>query len=328
MTGRLRRVAGLACVASIACADVALAGPAADDAAAAEALFKEARALVEAGDFAAGCPKFAESLALHASASTALNIARCHEHDGKLASAYASYQQALEYNGETRGAQRRKGLEELARAGLAALEPRLPRLRVVIEGGPEGLAIVRDGEKVPASALGETLPVDPGKHEVQATAPGYAPGTYPVELAEGETKTVTVALKALPKEPPPSDAEPRRGRVPAWAWATGAVGLGLVGASVYFLVDDLAAIDALRSNCREFDGGTYCDPGYDYAADNARKDRDLGLFIGLGSAGLIAITAAAVGIARGSSAKKKPRKAAAAPWLAPGSAGLSLVGRF
>src|SRR6185369_16226618 len=52
------------------------------DRVAAEALFQEARALLEKGDYAAGCPKFEQSLALNPSASTMLNIAKCQENNG------------------------------------------------------------------------------------------------------------------------------------------------------------------------------------------------------------------------------------------------------
>lgn len=332
---RLRGRVRILCIAGVGhVGAIAVAAPATGDPAAAEALFKEARALVEAGDFAAGCPKFAASMALHASASTAINLGKCHEQEGKLASAYSAYQKALTYNSETRGKQRRRGLEALANEGIGGLEPRLPRLRVVVEEAPAGLEITRDGEPVPASAWGEPVPADPGPHELRATAPGRVPEVRSVRLVEGETETVTLTL--TPVSAPETRAQdpvrigPRAGSVPAWAWATGAVGLGLAAGSVYFLVDDLAAIAALKRHCQDVPGGTYCDPGYDYASDNARKSRDLGLFIGLGSAGVMAMSAAIVGIVRSSSAaKKRPGgRAAARPWFSPGSAGLGIVGNF
>lgn len=90
---------GIAWAASIGLsASPARAQRVARDPAAAEALFKAARALVEKGDYAAGCPKFEASLALNPSASTMLNIALCHEHDGKIASAWEAYNRALTLN--------------------------------------------------------------------------------------------------------------------------------------------------------------------------------------------------------------------------------------
>jgi hypothetical protein len=86
----------------------------------------------------------------------------------------------------------------------------------------------------------------------------------------------------------------------------------------------------LRENCPETPEGTYCKPGYDFAADNARKNRDFGLFVGLGGAGVIAIGAAIIGIATsGSSDDPAPSDATVAlPWVAPGGAGATLRGTF
>lgn len=304
------------------------AAPAAGDRAAAEALFKEGRARIEAGDDAGGCPKFAESMALYPSTGTALNLAKCHERAGALTAARAAYQAALEHNDKTRDARRRRGFEALAREGLAALELRLPRLRLVVEDAPAGLAVTRDGEPVPDSALGEAVLIDPGPHEIKASAPGHRPVRRTIELAEGETETVILKLApARVEATDPTRDAPRRQGAPAWAWATGGVGLGLVGASLYFLADRQAAIADLKAHCREVTGGTYCAPDYDFAADNARKNRDLGLFIGLGGVGLAAVTAAIVVIAR-SHKRGARRGTTATPWLTPSAGGLAVAGRF
>src|SRR5690349_333753 len=77
------------------------------DNAASEALFRAGRADIEAGNYAAGCPKFEASLALSPSAGTMINIAKCHEHQGKIATAWSDYNEALALNkSETKGAER------------------------------------------------------------------------------------------------------------------------------------------------------------------------------------------------------------------------------
>ncbi|WP_437673561.1 PEGA domain-containing protein [Sorangium sp. So ce131] len=331
---RFTCAAALGLVGSAAHAQQPAGAQPARDPVAAEALFKAARVLVEKGDDAAGCPKFEASLALNPSASTMLNIARCHERAGKLATAWQDYHRALTLNRETAGEQRRRGLEELAQKGIAALEPRLPKLRVVVSGAPAGLEVQRDGAMLPAAALGEPLPADPGAHEIRASAPGHQAETRSVALAEGETVTVELTLRPVAAgSPDKAEAKVQGatgGGVPTWAWISGAAGIALSGASIGFLIDDLSAIGALRENCREVRGGTYCEPGYDVAADNARKNRDFALFVGLGGAGLVAIGAAVVGIAR-SGREQDPAPAPSAvalPWIAPSGAGATLVGSF
>src|SRR5262249_29289014 len=138
------------------------------------------------------------SLALNPSASTMLNIARCHEHDGRIATAWESYHRALALNHETMGAERQKALEDIAVKGAIALEPRLPRLRIVITRSPEGLIVQRDGKPVLATALGEALPADPGPHEIHASAPGYRSETRSVILEAGKTTMVELSLEAEP----------------------------------------------------------------------------------------------------------------------------------
>jgi hypothetical protein len=301
----------------------------AGDAAAAEALFKTARDLVDAGDFAAGCPKFEASLALNASASTMLNIAKCHEHEGKIATAWSDYSRALVLSHETKGADRKKKLEALANKGIAALAPRLPKLQISLSARPAGVTVSRDGSELPAGALGDALPADPGPHEVRVSAPGYRAVVRTVTLEEGKTAAVDITLEAAPATPDATDkASPG---VPTWAWVSGGVGVALAGASVYFLVDDLAAISALRSGCQTSDRGTYCGT-YRYDLDNARKNRDFGLFVGLGAAGVVGLGAAIVGIVRAPSAKKPASPATAgitaAPWIGAGNAGATLTGSF
>jgi hypothetical protein len=297
--------------------------PSPADMAAAEALFKSGRALVTAGDWGAGCPKFEASLALYPSPSTMLNIARCHEHDGKLATAWGDYQQAIDLNRDTAEAERRKGLQQIAEKGLADLSPRLPRLRLLVATRPDGMSITRDGKPLPLAALGEALPVDPGVHHVLVSAPGHRAETRNVELSEGKTVTVNLALTPLP-----ADRGPRK--TPAWVWVTGGAGIALAGAATYFLVDDLAAIHALRTNCKSDASGTHCAEGYDFAADNARKNRDLGLFVGLGSAGVLALGVATVGLVK--HASPGPRTTAAqmvvVPWAGPMGGGLLVTGGF
>lgn len=306
------------------------------DNAASEALFRAGRADIEAGNYAAGCPKFEASLALSPSAGTMINIAKCHEHQGKIATAWSDYNEALALNkSETKGVERQKRLEGIAKEGIIALEPRLPKLRIDAPNPPPELKVTRDGLEVPSAALGEVLPVDPGPHEIAASAPGYRPVTYSVLLEEGKTVAVKASLakvKEMSAPPPKQQVKPpQREGVPTWVWISGGAGIALAGASVFFLADNRSAVSALDDNCQENTRGTYCSPGYDYESDNARKNRGMALFLGLGGAGVIAIGAAIVGLVQAPSSKSPDTPAGttvALPWLAPGSAGATLTSRF
>src|SRR5262249_15190067 len=51
------------------------------------------------------------------------------------------------------------------------------------------------GAAVPFEVLGEARSVDPGKHTVAASVSTEAPATSDVQVAEGESKDVTISLK-------------------------------------------------------------------------------------------------------------------------------------
>ncbi len=302
---------------------------------AAAALFHSGRELVEKGDWAAGCPKFEASLALYMSASTLLNIARCHEHDGKIASAWSTYKRALVVNRETPGEERRKALEALAEKGIASLSPRLPKLRVVIPVAPEGLQVTRNGQYVPLAMLGTTIPVDPGEHRIVARAPGHRTEQRTVTVTEAKTERVEIAL-ILGEGGSDQEGEGGTARaggvvVPTWSLIVGGGGLALLTAAGIFRVDQ-ALIEGRQDGICGGDVVSGCPASYAPEADNARKNRDFGLFVGLGGAGVIALGAAIIGSVVESSpsdpkASAEPEVSARA-WVGPGWAGASLVGRF
>src|SRR5688572_14952271 len=84
------------------------------DPAAAEALFNTAKELLKAGDWANACAKFRASMELDPAVGTQIKIAKCHEHDGKLATAWYAYQRARQLNREKvdQSEARRRELDE------------------------------------------------------------------------------------------------------------------------------------------------------------------------------------------------------------------------
>ncbi|MBV9948878.1 MAG: hypothetical protein JOZ69_18665, partial [Myxococcales bacterium] len=83
----------------------------------ADAEFAEAKLLMEAGQTSAACPKFARSQELDPRLGRLLNLAFCHEQEGKVASAWHEYTEATSL-AEQRGQAER---EDFARARAAAV---------------------------------------------------------------------------------------------------------------------------------------------------------------------------------------------------------------
>lgn len=352
----LRRAAPAATLVALALHTTGAAAESAEDAVAAAALFKAGRELLATGEIAKACSRFEASMKLHATASTMLNIARCQERDGRIGTAWLDYQRGLVLNRETQGVERQATLEKVAHDAIAALEPRLPRLRIAIANPPPELRITHDGQELPLTTLGEPLPDDPGDHQIVATAPGFRDAKVTVKLEEGKVVEVALALEksapsSAPAHPPPILAPPPAlaliaaptfvvpappsadegggRRVPAWAW--GAAGLGLaagVGAAAFRV--DWANLDGKQATLCHGDVQHGCPPPsvYDPSSDNARKDRDRALFIGLGAASAVGLGAAVVGIVRAHLAKTRRPLAQAAPWVGAGSAGAAMKGDF
>ncbi len=166
----------------------------------AQALFDEARQLMEAKRYAEACPKLAESQRLDPGGGTLLNLALCHEKEGKVATAHAEFNEALSL--ALQGG--RKDREELARERLGVLEPKIPRVSVVVPPNAEieGLEVRLDGLTLRRAAWGVATPVDPGLHHIEALAPGRTSWNLDLPIDVQERKTVQVPplapLGALP----------------------------------------------------------------------------------------------------------------------------------
>jgi hypothetical protein len=154
----------------------------------AEALFRDGRRLMAEGKVPEACAAFAQSYAAEASSGTLLNLALCHEKQGKTATAFAEYA-ATARLAETQGRQDRV---LIAQQKIAAMEPRLARLTVAVPRAVPELAIRTDGGAIADTDWGRALPVDPGWHQITASAPGYRGWTLVIEIREAQQRTVEV----------------------------------------------------------------------------------------------------------------------------------------
>jgi hypothetical protein len=220
-------------------------------------LFFTARGLMEAGRYAEACTKLAESYRLDPAAGTLLNLAVCHESEGRIASAWGEFRQALS---DARKANR-PDREELAKNSIAKLEPELPFLTIVVPdfARVKDLEILRNGVVLGSGGWGTELPTDPGKVEIVARAPGYLP----------KSKTITIQRKqhlstTIDKLDPAPVLETVAAGEPGWSTTrkTGAVlfvgGLVGIGAGAYFGFSALSQRDKSDDNCPILDGEYRC----------------------------------------------------------------------
>ncbi|MGD0529566.1 MAG: hypothetical protein ABSE49_30790 [Polyangiaceae bacterium] len=232
------------------------------DAAGAQALFEQGKALMAAGKYDEACPKLADSERLDPGGGTLLALALCHEGQGRTATAWADFHVA-------ESAARRDGRpdrEKAAQDHIRALEPLLARLTITVTQPAADLRVTRDGTVVGASEWGTPLPLDPGPHTVEAAAPGKSPWSASVSVqpqADLEVKIpplqdavaatpvpLPVIATPIPASPPPSaspGSSPGGQRVLGLAvGGAGVVGLAL---GVAFGLESFAHWSSARNAC-------------------------------------------------------------------------------
>lgn len=305
----------------------------ADDAATAQALFDEATALKAKEDWAGACPKFESSYKLDPALGTLLNLANCFEKLGKIASAWARFEEAYQWatkNGDDRA--------EYAMKNRDALAPRLPKLKIVVTNPVAALSIERDTVSVLPAMYGSALPVDPGEHTIFVKRDDELLKTEKVKVVEAQSAEVTLDLAAIEKAAPPR--RPKKdvvvvGPSPTLrkvGWGVGAAGLaGVVGAGVIEIVAlSKKSLADDPQNCFE----KLCTPAGKALADEAKTLAEVGQWVGIGSlvvtavgVTLLIVSPSTVEVPASDKKDAASKGLWAAPWVAP-EAGPGSAPRF
>jgi serine/threonine-protein kinase len=242
---------------------------------AAEALFEEGRRLMAEGKVAEACPKFADSHSLDPTPGTLLNLASCYEKMGMTATAWATYREAA----SLAAASARADLVAVGQRHAEALAPKLSRLSIVVPSPSDGMQLRRDGVNVTPAERGVAIPVDPGRHRVEVTAPKKKAWTGTVDVVEASANvSLTVPpLEDAPPEPP-SVVVPRSGPAPAPAepaqgWGTQkTIGAAVAGAGVVAL--GVSAVFAVTARSRYNDSLAFCPQDKNVCFDEGVQKRD------------------------------------------------------
>jgi hypothetical protein len=290
----------------------------------AQRLFDAAVAAMEQKDYAAACPKLAEVVRLQpGKVGAMLTLAECHEGAGNLASAWSAYRTAgtaAVSSGDRRASK--------ATAKVAELAPKVPQLIVDaprdVRALP-GFAVRRNGRALEPDKIGKPEPVDPGEYEISAQAAGKKPWVKKIMALAGSPARVEIrglddedaAPSAARAVAPPRDAPspPKEGEgIPWWAWSAGGVGVAATAVAIVFLADQTSAQSSFDASCKTENANvTACD------AMGARVQRDFGLWVGLGAAGLVGLGVATFGIVR--AVRAKPAGVSVAPRFTAGPRG-------
>lgn len=228
----------------------AFAQPTATDKATADALFRAGKELLDAGHASEACPKLAESQRIDPRAGTLLNLAVCHEQEGKTASAWAEFNEAA----SQAAAAKQPDREKFARARIDELEASLSRVKIVLQLRSQDIEVKLDGRVLRPAAIGTPIPVDPGPHVVEASSRGHKTWTRSLAMPRGPV-VQEVGVPALEiEEAPAADASAAVNVHPKDPWP--AVGLALfglgsiaLGSGVFFGLQTIAKKDDAAPFC-------------------------------------------------------------------------------
>jgi hypothetical protein len=257
----------------------------------AQTLFDEAVKLMDKGQFAEACPKLAESQRLDPGGGTLLNLGFCRQNEGKLASAWAAYNEALSQAIKDG----RKDRESTARVHVDELEGKYSKLAIDVSDEARkinALEISIDGTPVRQAAWGSLVPIDRGVHAIVVSAPNKKPFNTSLEVtADGTTQRVSIP--ALENAPVVIDRTRGSGteRVTSHGqlivgWVTTGIGIAALGVGIGAGIEALDA-KAKADNACKFPGNTCDQAGFD-TNERAKTYAWISDFgIGIGAAAII-----------------------------------------
>lgn len=291
----------------------------ADDVEEADRLFTEGKALLET-DLAKACDLFEQSLAKNSQAiGTLLNVARCDQKLGRIASAVARFTEA-------RDRAKEQGLDvhlQTAQTQIDELSPRLPHLSLQFtdEPLPDTKVVIHD--KVISLAKMSNLviadlPIDPGEHTVVVSAPGHLPFQTKIQIREAEKQKLQVPR--LSKSVTVKSSRRFIGKVTAitgLSFTAGSIVLGFVANRIY---------DQARPECTLLVDGTIQCPTNAYGdTKSARTLGSVGTVVG--TVGVLAVLVGGYLYMTGPKDVRE-RKISVVPQVGADGVGFAAVGRF
>ncbi|MSP26503.1 MAG: hypothetical protein EXR75_15420 [Myxococcales bacterium] len=285
--------------------------------------------LYRSKSYAEALEKFELANRLMRAPTLELHIARCHEKLGRLVEASETYLEASRFPLDRTSTQAFIQAVKSAELERVLIEPRIPKLRVLVSG-PAGtnITVLLDNRVLPPELLDSLMPVNPGAHEVLVRRADLTV-VEKTQIAEGQTARIQVRLPPLSEGVDPGPevrASRERERMHTFAiasYAAGAGGLIAAGISGGFALSKAAT---LEDACPNRTCGAGVADGDLAAYDAARYATTAGLVlggIGLAAGSVFLLLAPAAPAAK---SEKVAASLQLSAWLRAGQVGVA--GRF
>jgi hypothetical protein len=281
---------------------------------AARTLANEAKQDFDEGRFEEAGRKFQRAYEVAKVPMFALWAARALARRGQPVAACEFYRQAVELtpNDFWAGSTQQQAQADAGKE-LIELQPRIPQLRIRVEGvAANEVEVAIDDVKIASALIGIDLPTDPGQRHIVGRR-GAQTLEQTIDFGWGEHKEAVLTFKAEVPPPPPPPPPPKTHQR-TWGWVAVAVGgAGLLTGAVTGIV--VASDSGLRSDCPH---GT-CNSSKVTSSTVSTYN----LLRNLSTAGfIVGGVSAAVGVTLLLWTPKRESERGLALWLGPGSAGV------
>jgi hypothetical protein len=169
--------------------------PSAADVSMARSLGVEGVQLADAGNCAAAIDKLTRAESLYHAPTILGRLGECQVTTGKIVLGTETLERVVREPLAPHAPAAFAAAHARAQKALDAALPRIAKLHVHVDPSTApGLQVKLDDEVLPAAALDVDRPTDPGAHQLDVTATGYAEVRTSVTLAEGASQTVPIQL--------------------------------------------------------------------------------------------------------------------------------------
>jgi hypothetical protein len=295
----------------------------------ADQLFKKGKKLLAEKRYAEACTAFEDSDRLEPEIGAKLNVAKCYEEWGKLATAWRWYSDA-ERMAKDGHDERETKIHEL----IEELDGNVPRLtlRAPPDANTRGIVLKLDGVEIDVQTLNAERRVDPGPHQVEYIVDGKTRSKV-VPVERGGSSEVNLELPGKPQPPKTfvaqvigTDDDPGRTRrmVGLGVAGSGVLALGIAGVVTLRASSDYD--HALSAHCRGV--RTMCDAIGLKAARSARTRANVATGLTIGGAAAVAAGLFVYFTTPQSASKPAEHALYLAPSLGGDASGVVLGGAF
>jgi len=189
-------------------AAAAAAQPSASEISVARRLFEEGRAAADASRWAEAAGKFRRALAIKDTPGIRFHLAHCEEEQGAFVEALIEYDRAREL---IDAGSKAPDVEKLLPEARERVRAKVALLTLRVPEDVQNVSIQIDGKALSGSVVGVPMPINPGRHRLNAVAVGRTAYSAEVSLGLGEVREVAIALPFATTAPARPAPEPAAG---------------------------------------------------------------------------------------------------------------------